>query len=566
MLKKIIFGLGLSLVLVAGLKSNYFFHPPTEGALEFSSQPAPASIPEDLLLGSQKFLSFVSDSKAFTFQNCAPSLYSIYTDLNKINPEYFNQETIKSHYQEIIRNLYLSRVTLRQRLKEFVDQKLIIGGTQPEDTCVTEVRNIFRAARYIEDYLGEVYLGVKPFNPETDPVAYGTFTREEPWLQKSPGVDQITLRSGDLIMSRGNVFTSAAIARIGNVNSQFSHLAFVYIDGDDSGQAYPLAEILKNPKAYVLEAHIELGSTVRTVAAYLKDGNARNVLFRLPDAKLAHAAAKYSYKKITDYSKEAYENYKTSPGRFINPLRWMLPKEHPNFNLPYDFNMNVGSSAEVFCSEIASMGFNSPEVNFKLPLFETALPSAEDNDIVKVLGINAKRTFAPGDMEVDTRFEMLAEWRDYRRVQNLRYKDAVLVSMYHWMKKYNYKIFVRIDTQIGANLFWDARWLDIPRLSIGGEVIFDASKSIPKNMSAKMAATVVTLNKIGEALELFLKKEEKIYLTQHQGLPMPYQEMLNRLEKYRAADYEKFHNFRSSEFHNMFFPENESHSVENIEQ
>ncbi|MEK6772301.1 MAG: hypothetical protein AABY64_00035 [Bdellovibrionota bacterium] len=546
MFSKVSFGLGLCLIFFFAFQTNKFFRSQAEGQIEFSSQPPPVDIPHDLLQGTQNFLDFVSDSNLFTYTNCESSLSAVYNSIKVIDPEYFDKPTVKSNFKKIIRNLYLTRIALRNRLKEFVIAKQITPWSQPENSCVSQIRNINRAARYLEDYLGEVFLEVNPFDAAHDPVFFGTFTGDEPWLQKSPGVEQITIRSGDMIMSRGSAYTSAAIARIGNVDSQFSHMAFVYIEGDNTGRDYSLDEVTRNPKAYILEAHIEVGSTIRQIASYLKDGNARNVLFRYPDAKVAHAAAKFSYDKMRNYTNNAYEKFR------LNPLNWFLPKEHPNFNLPYDFKMDTTNVKEVFCSEVVSMGFNSPQINLKVPMFETNLPSVNENDLVRALGIKASHTYAPGDTELEPRFEMLAEWRDYRKVRAVRYSDAILVSMFDWMKTYKYKFSPSFLLQMGINIVLEARWFDIPRIAVGDAVIFDVSKKLPKNMSAEVAGTVETLNRTAEILEKRLKKDEQEYRFNHSGWLMPYYDMLLSLSKYREQDYKASRGSGKSDFHKRF--------------
>ena len=55
-----------------------------------------------------------------------------------------------------------------------------------------------------------------------------------------------SIQNGDILLSRGDAFTSAVISRIGAVDNQFSHIAIVYVDdGTVLQQADPGTRLLK---------------------------------------------------------------------------------------------------------------------------------------------------------------------------------------------------------------------------------------------------------------------------------------------------------------------------------
>src|SRR5690606_16262023 len=127
------------------------------------------------------------------------------------------------------------------------------------------------------------------------------------------------LRSGDVILSRGKAYTSAAISNLGEFDTQFSHLSFVYQDEEG--------------KFWTIESHIEVGAFVRDLEDHIDDKNARTVVFRYQDPELAHQAAKAAFEKV----KTAF--YTRGP---IN----------------YDFGFDKQDSSELFCSEVVSHGFD----------------------------------------------------------------------------------------------------------------------------------------------------------------------------------------------------------------
>lgn len=542
-MKRIVFGLALFCIVFAiGFRIVWQGHQSVPGMSTQASTEMP--IPRDLEVAAKEFYDFVSNPNGLTYQNCASTLGEIYSDLYKIKPESFDIPSAQKNFKEITKTLFLARAALRDRLRDFP----IKASADPEDPCISRTRDIFRLSRFLEDYLGEMFLGVKPFEEGKDPEAFGTFTGEAPWLLKTPQHSEITLRSGDVIISRGNAFTSAAIARITKIDSQFSHVAFIYIEGDTSGKAYTLEQALAMPNVLVLEAHIEIGSTIRTLKEYLADGNARNVLFRYKDAQVAHQAAKWTHQFMVNYTDRAYKR------RFLHipPTEMFLPKNHPDFHVPYDFKMDMSNTKEVFCSEVAGMGFAAQKVN--LPLYPSLITPAKDNALVKSLGITTQRIYAPGDTELDTRFEMIAEWRDYRKVQSLRYKDAVLVAMFDWMQSKKYEFYRSPIIIAGATGFWLARWFDFPKISINGHEIFNVTKKLPKNMTPKIASTVETLNRTADILEKYIQEQEAIDRKNHENLVYVLPQMLDKLEQLRAKDSELFEQGERTLFHQMFRP------------
>ncbi|MGK5086108.1 YiiX/YebB-like N1pC/P60 family cysteine hydrolase [Bdellovibrionota bacterium FG-2] len=211
---------------------------------------------------------------------------------------YFDLSHLDAEATGIIRNLFRSRLELRRKLALFS----VAGGATEE--CVNSMRNVLRAVRFAEDYVGEFQVKPRPFNEKNPAVA---FAGAEPHTMVNsyylPFDIETSVRSGDVLLSRGAAFTSAAIARIGDVDSQFSHAALVYIDP-------------KTHEKYTIEAHIEIGVVVAPFRKYLKDGKVRSALFRFGDPELAHEAARIMYNK----AKAAMDRGK---------------------NIPYDFSLEV---------------------------------------------------------------------------------------------------------------------------------------------------------------------------------------------------------------------------------
>ena len=88
----------------------------------------------------------------------------------------------------------------------------------------------------------------------------------------------MAFQSGDVVLVRGQAHNSAAIARIGDVDSQFSHIGIIHID--DAGEHW------------MVESLIEDGAIINPLAKALEHGIVRAVLYRNRDRELAARAAK----------------------------------------------------------------------------------------------------------------------------------------------------------------------------------------------------------------------------------------------------------------------------------
>src|SRR5262249_4209212 len=142
------------------------------------------------------------------------------------------------------------------------------------------IRNAMRILRYTADIVGEVASGYPRLT--SGERTYPAFDGPAGWTQMHPARadgERVTLRSGDVLLVRGQLHNSAAIARIGDVDSQFSHVGIVHVDAD--GQRW------------MVEALIEEGSTLTPLARALGHGLGRAVLFRHRNAELARRAAAF---------------------------------------------------------------------------------------------------------------------------------------------------------------------------------------------------------------------------------------------------------------------------------
>ena len=174
---------------------------------------------------------------------------------------------------------------------------------------VNLIRKIYNFGRYAEDMIGEM---IGDFNnPGKHLAALPVFSEGFPFTLKNPRISHFQWQSGDIVLMRGQRHNSAAIARIGDTDVQFSHLAIVYKDK------------LKG-KPYLVESLIEKGLVVNDLEKTLAKGSARFVVYRFSEnINVAANAAEILYRK-------AYEAKQS--GKIIE----------------YDFSMSMDCSSGIY--------------------------------------------------------------------------------------------------------------------------------------------------------------------------------------------------------------------------
>jgi hypothetical protein len=201
-----------------------------------------------------------------------------------------------------------------------------------------------------------------------------------------------TLRSGDILVSRGGAPTSALIARGNDYPGNFSHVALLYVDEQTGVPG-------------IIEAHIEVGVVVSTVEAYVKDKKLRIMVLRLrPDLAQMKADPMLPHKA----AKRAYEEAR---------------KRH----IPYDFEMDYREPSKWFCSEVASWAYRQ----FGVELWKGTTTMSAPGVVrwLSYFGVTHFETQAPADLEYDPQLSVVAEWRDPETLWKDHVDNAVTEAM-----------------------------------------------------------------------------------------------------------------------------------------
>ncbi|MDH4043305.1 MAG: YiiX/YebB-like N1pC/P60 family cysteine hydrolase [Gemmatimonadota bacterium] len=216
--------------------------------------------------------------------------------------------------------------------------------------------------------------------------------RDEPSATPAAVVHGVTIRSGDMLVSRGGYPTSALIARGNDYPGNFSHVGLVHVDSVTHA-------------ASVIEAHIEIGVAVATAEEYLADKKLRLMVLRpradLPqlvaDPLLPHRAASL-----------ALERARAG-------------------HIPYDFAMDYDDPSRLFCSEVASSVYRDLGVTLWMGLSTISRPGLRR--WLSSLGVRHFATQEPSDLEYDPQLVVVAEWRDPTALMQDHIDNAVLDVM-----------------------------------------------------------------------------------------------------------------------------------------
>lgn len=402
----------------------------------------------------------------------------------------------EKHFSQYSREeLWELKLQIRQQMHQAFERN------EFNQDCSVIARDLFYKIRHKEDYLDEMSFRTEGVSVIDHSFVDSQYLRVNPQIAATRNLMQ-ELRSGDVLLTRGKAYTSAAISNLGEFDTQFSHMSFVYQD--------------EQGKFWTVEAHIEVGSFVRDLEDHIEDKNARTVLFRFEDPELAHQAAKAAFEKV----KTTFDTR--------GPIN-------------YDFGFDKEDSSELFCSEIVSHGFDLiTNKSIDIPLYESEIFKRKPG-IVKQLGLKSAKSFIPADIEVDPRFVIVSEWKNPNIIADILQKDAVLHALFKWSDEEGH-VLQQGSTGTSVlyrNIVWPMR-----RVPFLKRFFID---KLPLNMSREMVGYFGVLETIGKILHNEIIRVENSAL-QEEARILTAQEKAQLLDDFRKQNTKKAKKLRKS-FH-----------------
>jgi hypothetical protein len=418
-------------------------------------------------------------------EHLANNLREIYQAIFLVDLNNYQVDEVRAAAPRLMQNILDLRTKVRSQISDWNSRGLMTHEVQ------SVLRDCFRASRYAADLIGEVLLDHPRLAPGES--AFAGFAGTDINVLRPAGWHgkPLEFQPGDVILQRGMLHNSAAIARIGDVDSQFSHVGIVARDGKG--------------ELVVVEALIEAGSIITPLTVNLSHHLGRAILFRHRDTALAARAAEKIHERIA---------------------KSLKPTSQP---ILYDFSMELDGYKQLFCSKLVRLAYElGSDGKVSLPSFSTLL-NMKNRDFPKRIGVTAHKTFAPGDLELDPDFDVVAEWCDFRVTSEMRIKDMIMTKLFEWMDGHGYKF--RPD-------------LTVRLIALGGRLSSRLSKRaqelvasvtggvVPPNMTGSAIGAVAMLHKTAEPIykELELLEAESI---RNSGRQLHPKQVLDTLEQIR---------------------------------
>jgi hypothetical protein len=413
------------------------------------------------------------------------NLANIYRTLFLADLTQFDVVALRKAAPASMQALFEMRLDLRNQIAAWDARGFMTHDVQ------RALRDVFRVTRYASDMLGELGIDHEKLTPGQH--TRRGFTGTDANVLVNPAFQaggDLAFQAGDVILVRGQAHNSAAIARIGDVDSQFSHIGVVHVDKDGRG--------------FKVEALIESGSVITPLEQALDHELGRAIVFRHKDPAVAARAARM----IHDHVRER------------TGLR----------HIWYDFSMTPEGYRRLYCSKLVRLAYDlATDGKLKLPAYKTRL-DATNRDFLNRVGVKTVETFAPGDMEIDPRFDIVAEWQDYRITSSLRNQDMIATKLFEFMERDGYTFkedwtirLIGLLGRVSAHLSESAK-----------DMIADVVPKVPPNMKRRTIAVVAMLHKTAEPILAKLNELEHAEIARTGHPPHP-RDVLASLEGVRTA-------------------------------
>ena len=368
-------------------------------------------------------------------------------------------------------------VILVTRVRSVVKEQSRHWDMRLEATRARMYRLLYGGRAALEEVMLQAPPGVLP------PLVRGD---DELSVTPSAEVLGVKVHSGDILVSRGGAPTSALIARGNDYPGNFSHVALLHIDE-------------RSHTTSVVEAHIERGVAVSSLADYLKDVKLRVMVLRLrsdlpkviADPLLPHRAA----------------------GAALEETR----RRH----IPYDFQMDFADHSKLFCSEVASAAYARFGVTLWMGLSRISSPGLAR--WLSGFGVRRFETQEPSDLEYDPQLTVVAEWRDPQTLFADHIDNAVVDAMLEAAEE-------------GETLGYPLPLLPVARAAKAYSSLLNAVGlvgPVPEGLSAAGALRNRHFSRTHFAIKQRLAVLASEFETEH-GYRPPYWELVNLARRGRA--------------------------------
>jgi hypothetical protein len=420
----------------------------------------------------------LSDPARITQENCAPVIRGFLDPLYTLPAAALVPHT-RAEVQELRRDgvrllgrFFQARVLLKERFNSFPN---------PSRACVDAVRRGLRYSRFAQDYLADWLSQHGAISQAPKRVLGGSY----PHTMLNPKFDRIEFQTGDILIARGTAVVSSIIARLGDEEGDFSHLAIVSED--------------VHGKKYVVQSLIQTGTIITPIEKFLADTEGRVVLLRYKDRALAARAAR----------------------TIIHRAAQALAR---GAAIPYDYAVDSSERFYIYCAELMEYAFElSSDGRVRVPRYRTSLRHLQGTPFLHEVGIYVSDVTTPQDAELDPRFDIVAEYVNIPKLRSVRLQNAAVTAMLGWFV-HNYDFQPDASSEAIVHVLVAAI-----RLGLLGNLF--TQRHVPENavLAWYKARTVVNLlNQVSTQIDAQFNRQH--------GYPPTFRELLVGLERFRHDD------------------------------
>ncbi len=439
---------------------------------------------------------------------CKERLESLNQEFGKISFQNYDRKSLVEHTPEVINILWSLQVSLHNPLERY------------PSACIPILRDSFYAIRSMIDYVGTLgyvtavgghHLRGEDIDWQKRPVPLLNEEFYHGYLKGPAATSNLKFQPGDIFMTRG--FTSAPSALITQTvehRTHYSHVVFVHVT--------------PNGQEMTLESYAGTGLQKYDMDYALKNENPRIMLMRPKDAELGRAAGEFMYGVV---------NQSVKDGKKVQ----------------FDYYTDTLHHDHVWCGEVAYWAYDEAS-NHKvlLPQYKNAI-HWNNLGFLKAFRIKNGEAYQASDIEVDPRFDIVLEHRDWELIQDNRYKDAILREILRWQDEYGYTFHGKLRTALIDTIYELRKTPLWPTLKKAG------LPDIPSDASKDIVLTFDRLKRLTPPIYEMLAQADK----EHQaatGWPMTNSELTEAVQKIREKDLATalLNGPKKSKFHGLYRP------------
>ena len=166
--------------------------------------------------------------------------------------------------------------------------------------------------------------------------------------------------------------------------------------------------------------------------------------------------------------------------------------------------MRIDGGRNFFCSKLVRYAFEQASGGrYRPPAYPTEI-AMKNRDFIERIGVTADKTYAPADIDMESAFDLVAEWQDYRETSNIRLQDFTMDKLFEWMERdgmhFEETTLVRIISRFGRLSSY---------FSEGAKhMLSGLFPRVPRNMPRKTVAAVAMLHQTAEPIYRELQETE----------------------------------------------------------